>query len=217
MIWFGFGGAEMVKVKICGITRTDDARSAVEAGADFIGVNFYPPSPRYLEPDAAARLVREVGKQVKWVGVFVNEQPETVRGIAARVGLDLAQLHGEEGPEFCRSLDLPVVKAFRIRSADDLAGLGDFPSDYVLLDRYSPGYGGSGLTFDWRLLEKKNLPRRRLFLAGGLTPDNVADAVRAVRPFAVDVASGVESEPGVKDRTKLEMFIRNCRAAGGEG
>lgn len=207
----------MVKIKICGITRAEDGLSAVEAGADFIGVNFYPPSPRYLAPEAAARLVREVGNQVKWVGVFVNEQPEIIRGIAARVGLDLAQLHGEESPEFCRNLGLPVVKAFRIRSVDDLAGLGDFPADYVLVDCYSPGYGGSGLTFEWRLLEEKNLPRGRLFLAGGLTPDNVADAVRAARPFAVDVASGVESEPGMKDRAKLEMFIHNCRTVGGEG
>lgn len=205
--------AGMVKIKICGITRAEDAFTAVEAGADFIGINFYPESPRYVPPETAARMIHEIGKRVKWVGVFVNERLESVREISSRLGLDLVQLHGDETPEFCRNLGIPAVKAFRIRVREDLEGMGDYPSRYLLLDHFSPGYGGSGSAFDWSWLEEYEVPRERLFLAGGLTPGNVAEAVRRVRPFAVDVASGVESGPGVKDRTLIEMFIRNCRGS----
>lgn len=201
-----------VKVKICGVTTVADARDAVAAGADFVGLNFHPASPRFLTVDAAREIAAAV-PSVRIVGVFVDRPAEAVRRIVAAVGLHLVQLHGGETPADCEGMGVPVIKALRPRSAAELTALAaPFATEYILVDSYVPGSsGGTGVSIDPGIIA--GVDRRRLFVAGGLKPGTVAAVVQRVRPFAVDVASGVESEPGRKDREKVVEFIRCAKSA----
>lgn len=197
------------KVKICGITRLPDALAAVEAGADALGFMFYEGSKRNLSPAAAAAIIRALPPFVAKVGVFVNASAETVRAVVTECGLDTLQFHGEETPEFCRQFaPLKVIKAFRIQDAASLKPLPDFAVDAWLLDSYVAGQrGGTGERFNWELAAQAKELGRPVILAGGLTPENVADAVQQVWPFGVDVSSGVETAPGQKDAGLVQRFV----------
>lgn len=205
-----------VRVKICGITNWTDARRAIESGADFLGFNFYPPSPRYIEPAKARRIVRRLPKGVLAVGVFVNEPEVKVLETARRVGLDYLQLHGEESPAQVARLQraLPVIKALRVKKPFRSAQLSRYRrASALLLDGFDRRLrGGTGKTFDWKLARRANA-RARIILAGGLAPENVAEAIRIARPYAVDVSSGVESRPGKKDPARLRGFARAVQQA----
>jgi phosphoribosylanthranilate isomerase len=201
-------------VKICGITNVEDARAAVEAGADAIGLIFAPGSPRLVEPTAAHEIASAVPAHVKKVGVFVNEAVETVNRLAREVPLDLVQLHGAETPEFTRLVEVPVIKAVRVRGAIDVEHLRAYKASAILLDTYVEGaHGGTGRTFDWDLARPVVRAGLPVLLSGGLTPENVAEAVRRVQPWGVDVSSGVESRPGRKDHDKVRAFIANAKGA----
>lgn len=204
----------MVKVKICGITNSEDARHAIECGADALGFVFFGESPRCLEPDQAAAIIKELPPFVTCVGLFVNEEPQRVRQIAADCGVDVIQFHGDEPPDDCLVPGRRTVKALRVRDQASLAAADDYQVAALLLDAWVPGrYGGTGARFDWQLAA--GLARRKtVILAGGLDPQNVAEAVHAVRPYAVDVSSGVESVPGTKDPEKVAAFIAAARQAG---
>jgi len=199
----------MVKVKICGITNVGDALMAVAAGADALGFNFYRPSPRYVEPNRALSMRMALPPFVATVGVFVDASVPKVREIMAQSGLDYAQLHGHETPaKVSRLSDLRVIKAIRVREEHDLVNLEKYRADAFLLDAFVPGEpGGTGVTFDWELARRAS-SRAKIVLAGGLTPENVTEAVEDVRPYAVDVASGVEEEPGKKSRELVNLFVR---------
>lgn len=200
------------KVKICGITRLDDALAAVRLGADALGFNFWPRSKRYLAPGEARAIVRRLPPFVTAVGVFVDPTREEVLRAVDLSGVGVAQLHGDEPPALCASLPLPVLKAIRVSNVHSLAALASYEVQGFLLDAPSPGYGGSGATIDWELAAEvsRELP---IVLAGGLRPDNVAEAVRIVRPWAVDVASGVERAPGVKDPELVRLFVERAKEA----
>jgi phosphoribosylanthranilate isomerase len=203
-----------VKVKICGLTSIPDALSAAGAGADMIGLMFHPASPRHVPLETAAGIARAVPLSVAKVGVFVNAPEEFVRRAISDCGLNLLQFHGDEPPEYCVQFGLMNVKAFRIRDAASLEVLSRYPTDAWLLDAFTPGkLGGTGERFDWDLALQANRLGRPIFLAGGLTPENVGPAVAHVRPFAVDVSSGVESAPGKKDPAKVAAFIRAAKDA----
>jgi phosphoribosylanthranilate isomerase len=199
-----------VKVKICGVTRLEDALAAARLGADRVGFNFWPRSRRYLPPAAAAALVAALPPGVLPVGVFVDPTPEELRAALRASGVRAVQLHGDEPPALCRAVGLPVVKAIRVKDAGSLAALDAYQVEAFLLDSASPGYGGSGTAFDWALAAQA-AARAPVWLAGGLTPGNVAEAVARVRPLGVDVASGVESSPGVKDAALMERFIHGAK------
>ena len=197
-----------VKVKICGVTSVADARVAEEAGADMIGLMLYEGSPRYIRLEQAAEISRCVSPFVLKVGVFVNPDEATVQEAIRACGLSLLQFHGDEPPEFCTQFGVMSVKAFRVRDAASLQALADYPTDAWLLDAYSQSaMGGTGEKFNWDLALAAGKHGRPIFLAGGLTPENVAEAVARVRPFAVDVSSGVESAPGRKDAARVQAFV----------
>ena len=201
----------MVKVKICGITNLKDALTAVEAGADALGFVFYAASPRHILPEQASAIIRHLPPFIQTVGLFVNADQTTVTTIADRCGLDLIQLHGEETAEYCVSLGRRVLKAFRVRDIHSLAALQQYHVAGYLLDAWSPAaHGGTGTTFNWEIAARA-AASRIIILAGGLTPENVAGAIAAVRPYAVDVSSGVESAPGKKDAGLVSRFIRSCK------
>ena len=198
-------------IKLCGITRLDDARLAVEAGAWAVGCILWPQSPRACDPDAAARIAAAVRRRAHVCGVFVNQHLDEVTGLVDGIGLTMVQLHGDEGPAFCaevaRRTGAKVRKAARVRTAADVRALEAFHTDFHLLDAHQPGMrGGTGETFDWELVRarRSSIP---LVLSGGLTPDNVAEAIAATSPFAVDTASGTEASPGVKDPAKVAAFV----------
>jgi phosphoribosylanthranilate isomerase len=204
-----------VKVKICGITRTQDALAAVEAGADALGFMFYEASPRYLTPAQATPIIRALPPFIAKVGVFVDPSEEMVRRAIEQCGLDTLQFHGQETPEFCRRFAQKVIKAFRVRDTDSLSATRDYQSETWLLDSYVADQpGGTGRTFNWSLAAAAVQSGGRVLLAGGLTPENVGEAVRQVRPFGVDVSSGVESAPGLKDPGRLRAFVEAARKAG---
>lgn len=209
----------MTKIKICGVTLPDDAARVAEAGADFIGLNFWPTSKRYLPPDRApaiAAAARSAGA-ARLVGVFVNATLDEIAAIVRDVALDAIQLHGDESPELIvrigRATGRPVWKALAVAGPDDLASLDTWPVEALLLDAPAVGRGGSGKVFDWNLARAARQwhPARQFALAGGLGPHNVAAAIDAVDPWAVDVASGVESAPGIKDAAKVTAFIAAVR------
>ena len=201
-----------VKVKICGLTNLTDAQAAVAAGADMLGFIFAEKSPRRMTVEAVATLGRQLPQHVLRVGVFVDAPEDFVLRASRECGLNLLQFHGSEPPEFCTQFGLMSVKAFRIRDEQSLAALPDYPTDAWLLDTYAETQaGGTGQTFNWELAIAAKQHGRPIFLAGGLTPENVAEAVRRVQPFAVDVSSGVELAPGKKDHKKVAAFIRAAR------
>jgi phosphoribosylanthranilate isomerase len=204
-----------VHVKICGVTRVEDALLAARLGADAIGFNFWPGSRRFIAPAAARVIVRALPPFVTAVGVFVDPTRDEALRAAEVSGIQVFQLHGDEPPDLVASLPLPVVKAIRVADRGALAALGRYEAQGFLLDAPTAGYGGSGERFDWAIAAEAARVAR-ILLAGGLTPDNVGDAVRIVRPYGVDVASGVEREPGVKDEAKLAAFIQAAHAAAKE-
>jgi phosphoribosylanthranilate isomerase len=206
----------VTKIKFCGITRLDDAELAVGAGAWAIGLIFWPRSPRRCDLDAAVEIAAAVKRRAEVVGVFVNATLDHVTQTADGIGLTMIQLHGEEGPAYCseaaRRTGCKVIKAARVRSGADVQALAPFHTDYHLLDSYTAGVpGGTGETFSWEIA-RSHRGRIPVILSGGLNPDNVADAIAAVRPYAVDVASGIELRPGRKDPEKLAAFAAAVRA-----
>ncbi|MBI5773110.1 MAG: phosphoribosylanthranilate isomerase [Verrucomicrobia bacterium] len=202
-----------LRVKICGITNVGDALAAVDAGADALGFMFYEASPRHLTTEAAAKIIRQLPPFVAKVGVFVNAPVEAIHRTVEACGLDTLQLHGEETPEFCRQFPrLKVVKAFRIKDATSLSSLPPYETDAWLLDSFVPGKpGGTGEKFNWELACEAKESGRPVILAGGLTPENIAEAIHEVWPFGVDVSSGVESAPGKKDHARIRDFIAAVR------
>jgi phosphoribosylanthranilate isomerase len=206
----------MVRVKICGITNAADALAAVDAGANLLGFNFYAKSPRHIIEAEAAKIRPQLPKRVKAVGIFVNALPADVIALRKSLKLDAAQLHGDESPETAAEIarSLPVIKAFRVEPDFPLATLDEYPEAFAyLFDAALAGqYGGTGHATDWDAARRAALSHR-IILAGGLKVENVAAAVRIVRPYAVDVASGVESEPGKKDRGRMREFIQEVRRA----
>ena len=205
-----------VTVKICGITNPEDALVAAEAGADALGFIFYEKSPRFVTPENAAAIIRQVPPHIARVGVFVNAPVEAVLEAMGRCHLNLLQFHGDEPPEFCLQFGLMSMKAFRVCDESVLSELPRYATDAWLLDAYSPAsLGGTGETFNWDLAIRASRLGRPIFLAGGLTPENVAEAVARVRPLGVDVSSGVEAAPGRKDHTKVRAFIQAARNAAG--
>ena len=206
----------MVKVKICGITNLKDAREAIKAGATFIGFNFYKRSPRYLTPNAAKRIMLRLPKKARAVGVFVNESEDTMLRIANQIGLSHVQLHGDESPETVTRLQkiLPVIKAIRVRKSLSTSELARYKNaSAFLLDGFDRRRrGGSGKSFRWDIARRAKRAGY-IFLAGGLTADNIAEAIRSARPYAVDVCSGVEAKPGKKDPMAVKNFMQAARAA----
>jgi phosphoribosylanthranilate isomerase len=201
----------MVRVKICGITNRDDALHAADCGADALGFVFYPASPRCVTAEQVAAIVADLPPFLIRVGLFVNEDPQRIRAIAGACRLDALQLHGDEPPPACVLPPYRVIKGVRPRGVADLPGLADYPVAALLVDAAVPGaYGGTGQRADWELA-RQLAARQRTILAGGLTADNVAAAIGAVRPYGVDVSSGVEAAPGRKDPAKVAAFIRNAR------
>jgi phosphoribosylanthranilate isomerase len=206
-----------LRIKICGITNAADAVAAVNAGADALGFMFYERSKRYVTPDAVAEIVEELPPFVMRVGVFVDPSMELVNETASTSGITALQFHGAESPEFCGQFGLPVIKAFRMVDKSSLDQLSQYQTSAWLLDSDAPGqFGGTGEKFDWSLAQQATKLGRSVILAGGLTPENVATAVREVRPYGVDVSSGVEALPGRKDPQKVKTFIQAAREAQAE-
>ncbi len=204
----------MIRVKICGITNPEDAQTAVEAGADALGFVFYKESPRHIFPEEAARIINLLPPFVQAVGLFVNEEAETVNRISRLCRLGLVQLHGDESPDYCSLIEARIMKAFRVRSLTCLDPIAGYRLSGCLLDAFSPSfYGGTGTSFNWEIAREAVLRGHRIVLAGGLSPANVAEAIQQVHPWGVDVSSGVESAPGKKDTDKLREFIRNAKEA----
>ena len=201
------------RVKICGITREQDALAAAEHGADAIGLVFYPPSPRHVDVARAAEIAAILPPFVTTVGLFVNADAQTIAEVVEAVGIDLIQFHGNECADYCAGHGRPWIRALRMKDGVDLGkSVTEFGAARgLLLDAFRPGVpGGTGETFDWSRIPAEL--SGRIVLAGGLTPDNVAGAIRQVRPYAVDVSGGVEAEPGIKDANKIARFMQSVRS-----
>jgi len=201
----------MTLVKICGITTLADAMVAVEAGADALGFNFYRPSPRYIRPENAREIIDRLPESILKVGVFVNEDVESVARIATEANLSAVQLHGDESPEYCHKLaGQYVIKVFRAGDGVDVETYG---VDAIMLDTKDDLLrGGTGRVFDWSIAQRTNDSTPKLFLAGGLSPENVAEAITTVRPYAVDACSSLEESPGRKDHTRVRAFVKAVRS-----
>ena len=201
----------IVKVKICGLTNYDDAAAAVEMGADMLGFNFYEKSPRYIQPEKALEIIDKIPAFVDTVGVFVNASLEQIHKTINLCQLNWVQLHGDESPKFCQVLltyNIKTMKAIRIRGPEDIKKAEQYFTDAILLDAYDPQkYGGTGLTFDWNIVGHIG---KRIFLAGGINPDNVVAAVE-LGVYGIDICSGIEKSPGVKDHKKMKMIFDNIR------
>lgn len=201
----------MTLVKICGITNLADAQAAVDAGADLLGFNFYRPSPRYISPSDAQKITSQIPESVLKVGVFVNEGLHSVERIAEEAGMSAVQLHGDETPEYCRELaGRYVIKAF---GAGDNLNLRAYDVDAIMLDTKDDVlHGGTGRTFDWTIAQRTNKSVPKLFLAGGLSPENVAEAITTVRPYAVDACSSLEERLGKKNHERVRAFVKAVRS-----
>lgn len=198
-----------IKVKICGITNLKDAKAAVDMGADILGFNFYPPSPRFIPPDEALEIINKLPTFVDIAAVFVNAEVEQIKGLTEHGFFNWIQLHGDETPDFCDSLqwfNVKTIKAIRVKNKDAVKAVSSYYTDAVLLDAFDPKrYGGTGETFDWNIIRDIG---KRIFLAGGLNPDNVALAMET-GVYGIDACSGLESEPGKKDHKKMKKFFKN--------
>lgn len=200
----------MTKVKICGLKEIEHVEAAVKAGADFIGLMFAP-SKRQITIEQAIELAKVIPSNVKKVGVFVNEKPETIKEIAQKVGLHYIQYHGDETPDMIEAIGLPAIKAFSVQTEEDVVRAARYQVDYYLFDAPGTDYrGGSGKSFDWLLLDKMKIPSEKIILAGGLNDENVGLAIMLVEPFAVDVSSGVEID-GRKSSTAIANFIEKAK------
>ncbi|MHC4758525.1 MAG: phosphoribosylanthranilate isomerase [Planctomycetota bacterium] len=197
------------KVKICGITNHDDAQKSIDLGADLLGFNFYPESPRYLKPEKAKEIIRKIPAFIDTVGLFVNSPFSEIHEIINLCKLDWIQLHGDEDPDFCSqflSHHVKTMKAIRVRNQTDIKSAEDYLTDAVLFDAFdSDKYGGTGITFDWNIIGHIN---KRAFLAGGINPDNAEKAVK-LGVYGIDICSGIESEPGKKDYEKMKKLFEN--------
>jgi phosphoribosylanthranilate isomerase len=201
----------ITKVKICGITDYQDAKLSIDLGADILGFNFYPKSPRYLTPNQAAAVIIKLPGFVDVAGIFVNEPVDQIRQITDHCQLNWVQLHGDETPEFCHSeltVNARTMKALRVQSSEDIDKAEEYFTDAVLLDAFHPDqYGGTGVKFDWNIVGHMN---KRVFLAGGINPDNAEEAIK-LGVYGIDVCSGVESRPGKKDHGKMKALFENIR------
>ncbi|MFO1519710.1 MAG: phosphoribosylanthranilate isomerase [bacterium] len=200
-------------VKICGLTNLEDTLAAIEMGADLLGFNFYPESPRYLAYEKAEMIFQEVPPNILKVGVFVNEDIQTVIDLACQIGLDYLQFHGDESPEYCNPIGRPWFKAIRLADENALETIPQYDCEWILIDAAGEGqYGGTGKKVDWELARRAKNMGKKILLAGGLNPENVQVAIATVQPFGVDVASGVEKKPGQKDLKKMEEFIAKAKS-----
>ncbi len=198
----------MTRVKVCGITNSEDAFCAVQLGATALGFVFYEKSPRFVTPSEAGKIIKQIPPFVTKVGVFVNAEADYLREARGVAGFDVYQFHGDETPEFCAAFGEDYIKAVRVKDASSLDAVELYDTDAFLFDAYSPdAYGGTGENFSWDVLSRRKLGDKFVILSGGLTPENVRDAIQAVNPYAVDVSSGVESSPGIKDHLKLKRFM----------
>ncbi len=201
----------IVKVKICGLTNYRDAAAAVDLGADLLGFNFYPGSPRFVTLEQAAQIINKLPAFIHVAGVFVNASLDQIKEAISECNLDWVQLHGDESPEFCESLlsiNVRTMKAIRVKDQEDIERAESFFTDAVLLDAFDPEkYGGTGLTFDWNIIGHIN---KRIFLAGGINPDNVAAAIE-LGVYGIDVCSGIEARPGKKDHRKMKKLFKNIQ------
>jgi len=205
----------MTLVKICGITNLEDALSAVNAGAGALGFNFYEPSPRYIDPVKAREIIEKVPKQVLTVGVFVNEERERLQSIALEAGVTALQLHGDESPQYCAELkEWYLIKAFSVGDDFDPGVVVDYPVKAVMIDaRHKTLRGGTGLLSDWSIARRIRGLGKPLFLAGGLSPDNVREAITVVKPYAVDACSALEESPGKKNHERMRAFFKAIQEA----
>ena len=205
----------MTLVKICGITNLDDALATVAAGADALGFNFYKPSPRYLSPQHAREIIEQLPESVLMVGVFVNEEsPDAVRSIANEAGICALQLHGDESPEYCRDLagNYYVIKTFAVSDTFDVQTANPYEVEAIMLDtKHNTLRGGTGRVFDWSVAQRAATTIPKLFLAGGLSPENIENAVEIVRPYAVDACSALEDRPGKKNHERMRVFVNTVR------
>ena len=201
----------MTRIKICGITNLKDALLASELGADALGFIFYPESKRYIAPEAASEIISSLPPYLTTVGVFVNESVDGINSVRDKTGISLVQLHGDEAPGFCTGLPFKAVKVIRVKGPSDIERVELYPQEAILFDKYSDAeYGGTGESFSWDLISglKTN---KKIILSGGLTPENVGEAVKQVSPYAVDVSTGVEDSPGKKNEDKMRKFIQAVR------
>ncbi len=202
----------MVKVKICGITILEDALYAADCGADALGFIFYPKSPRFVEITRAKEIISKLPPFITNVGVFVNESIENIVNIVHECNINIVQLHGDETPEYCSKVPMKVIKAIRIKDEDSLKQIAEYKTSTFLLDAYSEdSYGGTGKIFNWNLAIKAK-GYGRIILSGGLTHDNVREAIEKFKPYGVDVSSGVEEREGKKDKEKVKEFIKRVRS-----
>lgn len=199
------------KVKICGITNLKDAEAAISYGADLLGFNFYPKSPRYIHPAEAQKIINKLPAFMRIVGLFINETFEHIRGVMDECYMNMIQLHGDESPKFCESLsglNVRTIKAIRVKDYKDIKAAEKYFTDAVLLDAFDPNkYGGTGLKFDWNIIGNMD---KRIFLAGGINPENVVEAVK-LGVYGIDICSGIESSPGKKDLKKMKQLFENIR------
>jgi phosphoribosylanthranilate isomerase len=203
----------MTLIKICGITNLNDAHAAVAAGADALGFNFYKPSPRYIAPETAREIIDTLPDSILTVGVFVNEEsPEAVKAIANRSGVKAVQLHGDESPDYCRALN-SVIKNFSVSNDFDVNQIRAYEVDAIMLDtKDNRLHGGTGRVFDWSIAQRVSRIVPKLYLAGGLSPENVSEAIEMVQPYAVDACSSLEDKPGIKNHERMRIFVSAVRS-----